>query len=703
MTFDHRERLQLSLVSPTIIDVTLTSTSVLSCVAVNDCLSLISPMRGEVLRLFVDNPSLNHLRWETSSHSSTSLTLLSANSSPSGVSVVGSFDDATVEIDHFSRLIGSLQDNRLLLSPLGSMSQKRLHRHIINHGGSFRVNLPMEGSGFTSEAVQANLPPCGLFALGDSDLWSSYLVGSHQDVAHSPRRLWMIVSKVCSNDACTIVLEQGLQYGMRWREPSLKLSRLLPGNAVLSCPWTSETSVEVISPTSVDITFPSEYISEDTGRIRKTTLPFPSSIAEPFLTVQNGGKWIDFSYGRIDKTIHRPQGMAHVGRLETSITNDDVYEAHLSLFDILPAYVRITSLYISCDAVRSYHPIHPDSTLLQHQFILPPQSSVRLTIGYDPVLLPFQRFPPDPNRGMELPPSWVVWNSTHTLYSPSLLLLPPVPDMSMPFNIISLTCTLYAFVIGSIINTIVRRGDEKVYFQLHPDESPKTTKQKLQEKLRKIRQKFFARKDVGVLEAGSGDKQAHDGDASESDNWVREAKLVGDASDVPFLLTQGQRQSLSSLALPMTVANRSWKRLYSLERDGDCFETFLTNVVGEAETVLVVRTTHGHLLGAYADNVWERRKDYYGSGKACLFTVEGEKVKIYPWTGANRLVQHIDAAKGRIIMGAGDLGGIGFCVDENFSRGSTARSETFENEPLCPDPLFEVEGFEVYGFVHGAL
>jgi hypothetical protein len=452
---------------------------------------------------------------------------------------------------------------------------------------------------------------------------------------------------------------------------------------------------------SVDVTFPSKPIAEDAGLIRKTKLPFPSSIAEPFLIVQDGSTWSDVSFGRIDKTIHRPKGMAHVGCLETSITNDDVYEARLSLFDILPAYVRITSMYISCDAVRSYHPIHRDSTLLQHEFTLPPQSSVRLTIDYDPVLLPFQRFPPDPNRGMELPPSWVVWNSTHTLYSPSLLLLPPVPDMSMPFNIISLTCTLYAFVIGSIINTIVRRGDEKVYFQLYPDERPKTTKEKVQEKLRSMKRKFFARKEADVLETSSG--ATHEGDAPASDDWVPEAKLVDDRSEVPFLLTRSQRQSLSSLALPMTVANRRWKRLYSLERDGDCFETFLTNVVGEAETLLMVRTTHGHLLGAYADNAWERRKDYFGSGKACLFTVDGEKVKIYPWTGVNRLVQHIDAAKGRIIMGAGDLGGIGFCVEENFSRGSTARSETFENDPLCPDPLFDVESFEVYGFVHGAL
>lgn len=661
-------------------------------------------MRAEVLRIFVDNPSLSRLRWETSSQSSTSLTLMSENFSPSGVYVEASFDEASnAEVDQFATLIGQLQDYRLLLSPLGSMSQTRLHRHIIQDGSAFRVNLPMEGSGFSSEAVQASLPQCGLLSSGDADTWSSYLVGSHKDVAHSPRRTWMVVSKHCNKEVCNVTYEQGIQYGMRWREPALKLSQLLPGKAVVSCPWTSETSVEVTSPESVDIEFPSQSISKDTGLLRKTKLPLPLSLAEPLLIVRQGSEWSDVTFGRVGKTIHRPLGMAHFGRFETTVINDDIYEARVTLFDILPSYVRISSTDISINAVRSYHPLGSDSTLLQHQFLLPPQSSVRLTVGYDPVLLPFQRFPPDPNRGMEVPPSWVVWNSTHTIYSPSLLLLPPVPDMSMPFNIISLTCTLYAFVIGSIINTIVRRGDEKVYFQLYPDKRPKTTKQKVQEKLRSTWQKFCARSKAGSVTVGSGDKVAQEDNVPEGDEWVPEAKLLDDGNDAPLLLTLCQRQSLASRALPMSVADRTWKRLFSLERDGDCFESFLTKVAGEAETILAIKTTRGHLFGAYADNIWERRKDYYGSGKACLFTIEGDEVKVYRWTGANRHAQHIDAAKGRIIMGAGDAGGLGLCVEENFARGSTARSETFENEPLCPDPLFEVESFEVYGFVHGAL
>ena len=707
MTFEHSERLQLSLVSSQIVDVQLHTNSILSCAALNDCLSMMSPLRSDVLQILIDYPSVKSLRWESSSQSSTTLTLLSRNDSPSGVSVEVEFvPSSNHKKIQFTTLLNRLQDQRIILSPFGSISQKRLHRHIIQNDDdtTYRVNLPMEGSSVSSESVQANLPTCGLLSLADADTWSSYLLGSAHDMAHSPRRTWMDVSKNCSQELCKVLFKQGVQYGRRWRRSTLALSELLPVNRVSSCPWTTAMNVEVIRPKSVAVKFATESIStKDTDMLRKTTHSIPLSLSASFLRVAEGFSWGDITYGSIGKTIHRPQGVAHLGQLETTVTNYDIYEARVTLYDILPSYIRPTLIDMSEAAVRSYLPLETDSTLLKHEFVLPPQSSARLTVGYDPILLPFQHFPPDPNRGMEVPSSWVVWNASHTLYSPALLLLPPVPDMSMPFNIISLTCTLYVFVIGSIINTIVRRAEDKVYFQLYPDKRPKTIKQKLLEKLGRFKQKFAVRSKQKKAEIESKEQVEQETDEPVEDHWVPEAKMKDDNSDAPCLLSQAQRKRLAMEALPTTVADRSWKRMYSLERDEDSFETFLNNVAGEGETILVLKTTRGHLFGGYADHAWVRQKDYYGSGKACLFRMNGDETNVYRWSGANRLVQHVDVDKGRIIMGAGTAGGFGLCVEDNFRRGSTARSETYRNEPLCPDHLFEVEGFEVYGFIHGAF
>ena len=70
--------------------------------------------------------------------------------------------------------------------------------------------------------------------------------------------------------------------------------------------------------------------------------------------------------------------------------------------------------------------------------------------------------------------------------------MPPVPDMSMPFNVISLTCTLYAFVVGSLANLLVRKSSSWAKKALHPEEH-KSTLQQLKEKLRS-KSRLFGRK-----------------------------------------------------------------------------------------------------------------------------------------------------------------------------------------------------------------
>eukprot|EP00956_Cyclotella_meneghiniana_P020279 scaffold35501_cov23-Cyclotella_meneghiniana.AAC.1 len=129
----------------------------------------------------------------------------------------------------------------------------------------------------------------------------------------------------------------------------------------------------------------------------------------------------------------------------------------------------------------------------ERAFVLEPDSSVWMIVDYDERYLPFQKFPADANRGVDVFPSRASFTPiniglssqqqpTVTLYSPSLLIMPPVPDMSMPFNVISLSCTLWAFVLGSMINILVRRGTESVKREL-TGEKEKRPIDRLKEKL----------------------------------------------------------------------------------------------------------------------------------------------------------------------------------------------------------------------------
>jgi len=139
------------------------------------------------------------------------------------------------------------------------------------------------------------------------------------------------------------------------------------------------------------------------------------------------------------------------------------------------------------------------SMLLERTVHLHPDSSLWMMLDFEEVFLPFQKFPADANRGVDVFPSRATFTTvmvpacSTTLYSPSLLLIPPVPDMSMPFNVISLSCTLWAFVLGSLLNILVRRGTESVKREFTGEtEKSKLTKlkERIKEKGRKIKEMF---------------------------------------------------------------------------------------------------------------------------------------------------------------------------------------------------------------------
>ena len=141
------------------------------------------------------------------------------------------------------------------------------------------------------------------------------------------------------------------------------------------------------------------------------------------------------------------------------------------------------------------------SWLIERTVLLKPDSSLWMLVDFDEAYLPFQKFPADANRGIDAFPSHAKFTidtgAPTTLYSSSILLLPPVPDMSMPFNVISLSCTLWAFVLGSLLNILVRRATESVkseFTGLREKRPIDKLKDKLKSKVARLKGKF--RKDV---------------------------------------------------------------------------------------------------------------------------------------------------------------------------------------------------------------
>jgi hypothetical protein len=186
----------------------------------------------------------------------------------------------------------------------------------------------------------------------------------------------------------------------------------------------------------------------------------------------------------------------------------------------------------------------------------------------------------------------------------------------------------------------------------------------------------------------------------------------------PRLLSEEMFQQLVEEGVPECLHMDQWERIFSIGRDGDEFRTFLEQCENFKYTILVVKTTTGHIFGGFTSSPWKeqdgytKRHSYYGTGMSFLFAnhplltpgVDPEmpadkELMLFKWTGSNDFCQLCDRDRNYIAMGG--KGAFGFIIEDNFDTGSTDRCGTFGNPPLTPDVdgTFSVASMEMYGLV----
>ena len=157
---------------------------------------------------------------------------------------------------------------------------------------------------------------------------------------------------------------------------------------------------------------------------------------------------------------------------------------------------------------------------------LPSLSAMCIAIDYTLSFSHIDDFGATPNRGIEIPasfasfvtncndndllnnqctkeaystpPSWYRHQFDHTahfvtVYSSPLIIMPPIPDMSMPFNVVSITSTFFAFVVGSLLNILVRKSSERITKSVSPPNpsAKERLKKRLIVKFSSISHRFF--------------------------------------------------------------------------------------------------------------------------------------------------------------------------------------------------------------------
>ncbi|KAJ3299998.1 Subunit of the glycosylphosphatidylinositol transamidase complex-like protein, partial [Kappamyces sp. JEL0829] len=96
-------------------------------------------------------------------------------------------------------------------------------------------------------------------------------------------------------------------------------------------------------------------------------------------------------------------------------------------------------------------------TVIEVLLTLPPLSTTYLSIDYECAFVKVTEHHPDANHGFDIGIGVVQLNASRNLYTEPLLIRLPTPDFSMPYNVITLTCTALSMYFGSIFNLLTRK------------------------------------------------------------------------------------------------------------------------------------------------------------------------------------------------------------------------------------------------------
>jgi len=212
------------------------------------------------------------------------------------------------------------------------------------------------------------------------------------------------------------------------------------------------------------------------------------------------------------------------GGISTTISNDDNFQIGLRVLEVIPAYIRIrpSTLEIKSngvlwnradvlEAVKFDLPrLDESSGTMEFKFNIPANMTITLHYQYEKLFQAIAKFPPDANRGFDIPAVAVFYETGSgvettvssyaspllsrllfqpgmkmRVYSNLLLTMMPLPDFSMPFNVITLSSTVIALFFGSTMNHLSRRRSK---------EKPTPLKERIKNKLMLLKDILFGDK-----------------------------------------------------------------------------------------------------------------------------------------------------------------------------------------------------------------
>lgn len=147
--------------------------------------------------------------------------------------------------------------------------------------------------------------------------------------------------------------------------------------------------------------------------------------------------------------------------------------------------------------------------------------------------------------------------------------------------------------------------------------------------------------------------------------------------------------------LPSRYKTQDLVKLFSSEKDGYSMSIFLKEMRQTEASFLFLKSKEENIFGAFCPFPWKKptEKTHIGSRETFLFSIK-PKAEKFGWTAANDFFLLLEDQKF-------SLGGGGALAIRGDWKGSSAKSETFNNPPLNGDhsDYFEIVHIEIFGLV----
>lgn len=145
-----------------------------------------------------------------------------------------------------------------------------------------------------------------------------------------------------------------------------------------------------------------------------------------------------------------------MGATATNLTLHQVFPWHMRVYGHT---VRVTGDVTAVQQLFAPAGHRYASAQLLVQLHLSAHGSATIVLDIEPRSLRLAEFPPDPHRGVDVAPAKLQaahGTSVYQLYSDPMVLYLPLPDFSMPYNVIAISSTLLAIVFGTVLKLATR-------------------------------------------------------------------------------------------------------------------------------------------------------------------------------------------------------------------------------------------------------